>query len=88
MFGVNLDNPDAKDFIEKWIQSAMDGQFEGSRLHDGQSSDPRFMFHRQDQSCASILANQKEFYIYPANYYSSYYQPEQPETVVLTMRGM
>ncbi len=88
MFGVNMDNPDAKSFIEDWLQSARDGQFGGSRLHDNQSHDKRFLFHRQDQSCASILANMRDFYMYSGNHFSSYYQKDQPETVIFTMRGM
>lgn len=30
------------------------GLSRGSRLHDNQSSDPRFLFHRQDQSCLNL----------------------------------
>jgi hypothetical protein len=86
MFGVNLDNPIAKEFIERWIKSAYDGAFKGSRNHDNQSKDKRFMFHRQDQSCASIILNQLEMKITPANIYSSYYSPQQNESIIFTMR--
>lgn len=88
MFGVNLDNPDGKAFIEKWLRSALDGAFYGSRDHDNQSSDPRFLFHRQDQSCASLILNSMGMKITPPNIYSSYYTEKQNESVVLTMRGM
>jgi hypothetical protein len=30
------------------------GLSKGSRLHDNQSADPRFKFHRQDQSCLNL----------------------------------
>ena len=30
------------------------GLSKGSRLHDNQSQDPRFKFHRQDQSCLNL----------------------------------
>ncbi len=55
LFGVNIENPTARAFIEKWIQAAHDGGFQGSRVHGNQSKDPRFKFGRQDQSAASII---------------------------------
>ena len=58
MFGFNLENGRAKLFIERWLKSAKDGVFNGSRLHDNQSEDSRFLFHRQDQSAATIILNQ------------------------------
>jgi hypothetical protein len=42
-------------FYEMFIQAAIDGIFSGSRQHDNQSQDHRFMHHRQDQSAASII---------------------------------
>lgn len=56
LFGVNLDFPLCREFIEKFIQAGKDGAFRGSRLRGKQSKDPRFLFHRQDQSAATILA--------------------------------
>jgi hypothetical protein len=55
IFGVNMDFPAPRRFIETWIQAAKDGAFRGSRHHDGQSSDPRFKFGRQDQAAASLI---------------------------------
>lgn len=55
VFGVNMMSPDGRAFIETWIQAAKDGAFKGSRHHGGQSSDPRFLFCRQDQSAASLI---------------------------------
>jgi hypothetical protein len=55
LFGVDLNFPWAREFLETWIQSARDGAFAGSRFHDGQSGDPRFAFHRQDQSAATLI---------------------------------
>ena len=88
MFGVNLTNPVGMAFMQMWLRSAKDRIFHGSRLHDNQSSDPRFLWHRQDQSAASIILNQLGCYIHPPGLYSSYYEPNLPESVVLTMRGM
>lgn len=58
-FGVSLDFPQAKRFIERFIQAGADKAFHGSRFHAGQSKDPRFAFHRQDQSAATIIAAQE-----------------------------
>lgn len=87
VLGVNLRDDKGKVFMETFIQSARDGIFKGSRLHDNQSIDPRFLFHRQDQSCASLIAgilgmefnNEK---------YAEYYSEKLNESTILTMRGM
>lgn len=55
IFGVNMDFVQPRLFIETWIQAAKDGAFGGSRHHDGQSKDRRFLFCRQDQSAASLI---------------------------------
>ena len=39
---------------DKWKEYMDAGLSKGSRLHDNQSSDKRFLFHRQDQSCLSL----------------------------------
>lgn len=90
MFGVNITNPIGAEFIEQFIQSAKDGVFMGSRFHDNQSSDPRFLWHRQDQSAASIILNQLGCYIHPQNIYSMYHSDDAvvPKTVIFQMRGM
>jgi hypothetical protein len=88
MFGVNITNPIGKEFIEKFLKSAKDKVFHGSRLHDNQSSDPRFLWHRQDQSAASIIANQLKCEVHQPGDLSSYYANSLPESVIFTMRGM
>lgn len=87
-FGVNVGTEIGKRFIEEWIQSAKDGIFSGSRMHDGQSQDPRFKFHRQDQACASIIANKLGMKMYDPNKYSCYYEPNMNPDVIYVMRGM
>ncbi len=86
-FGVNLENPTARQFIETWLQSAKDKIFHGSREHDNQSSDPRFMFHRQDQACASIIANKLKMKLTPFGMLVSYW-PSDLDKVIFTCRGM
>jgi len=88
MFGINTDNPIANEFLTRWIQAAKDGAFAGSRFHDNQSQDPRFLFHRQDQSAASLLAGMLDMRIHAAGQLSSYYDPAAPASVVFLMRGI
>lgn len=88
MFGIHTANETAMQFINKWMQSARDGVFEGSRVHDFQSRDKRFLFHRQDQSAASMIIGEMGLHMYDPGIYSSYYQPLQNDSVVFTMRGM
>lgn len=88
MMGVNITNPVGKEFIERWLQSARDKVFHGSRFHDNQSQDPRFLWHRQDQSAASIILNQLGCKIHEPKEYSMYYEEQVPESVIFQMRGM
>ena len=57
IIGVDITNPKGRKLIELFIQACKDGACDGSRDHDGQSSDPRFKFHRQCQSVLSLAAN-------------------------------
>jgi len=57
VIGIDMENPKGKKLIEKFIKACKDGACDGSREHDGQSNDPRFKFHRQDQSVISLAAN-------------------------------
>lgn len=86
MLGVNLESDIGKEFIQRWIISAQAGIWNGSREHDHQSADPRFLFHRQDQSAASIIANQLGMKY--TNGISHYYTPNPPESVIFLMRGI
>jgi hypothetical protein len=52
--GINFNNDDGKNLYNRWKQLMDAGLSKGSRLHDNQSSDSRFLFHRQDQSCLSL----------------------------------
>lgn len=55
LFGVNLDHDGPRRFAELFVQAGRDMAFHGSRKHDKQSKDGRFLFCRQDQSAASII---------------------------------
>jgi len=88
VFGFNINHPKGKEFITRWLQSAKDGAFAGSREHDNQSQDPRFLFHRQDQSCASIICGLMGIQMHNYGEYASYYTPKMDESIVFAIQGM
>jgi hypothetical protein len=55
--GINIENPDGKNLYRLWKEYMDMGLSIGSRLHDNQSQDERFLFHRNDQSCLSLAAH-------------------------------
>lgn len=89
MFGVNMDNPEGERFISSWIRAAKDGVFSGSREHDGQSEDHRFLFHRQDQSAASVILNLMGLRMHEVGVYSAYYNAAVDQSnLVYLMQGI
>lgn len=52
--GINFENEEGKALYKRWKELMDAGLSKGSRLHDNQSADKRFLFHRQDQSCLSL----------------------------------
>jgi hypothetical protein len=56
LVGINIDNPNGKEFFEHWKQYMEDGMFGGNRAYDiNDSHHPIFKFSRQDQSAASMI---------------------------------
>jgi hypothetical protein len=55
--GVDMRDSEGRQLIELFIKACKEGACDGSRLHDGQSKDPRFKYHRQCQSVISLAAN-------------------------------
>jgi len=56
LVGINIDNPNGKEFFEKWEEYRQAGMFGGNRAHDlNDSKHPKFRFSRQDQSAASMI---------------------------------
>lgn len=91
IFGLNLGNPLAQQFLKRWLQAAKDGIFHGSRLHDNQSKDPRFLFHRQDQACASVILGILGMQLHEPNQYARLDAPDDGnygDGVMFVMRGM
>ena len=87
VFGLHLENPIGRMLAERFIQASLDGIFEGSREHDNQSQDPRFLFHRQDQSVMTMLAGLNGLKIHEPGLIH-YWQKELPEETILTLRGI
>jgi len=54
--GIRIDNPNGLKLYTRWKELMDAGLSRGSRQHDNQSADPRFLFHRQDQSCLALAA--------------------------------
>ena len=57
IIGIDVKHPNGKKLIDTFIQACKDGAAAGSRLHNNQSKDPRFKFHRQEQSVFSLSAH-------------------------------
>lgn len=93
IFGFNTNNPLGNRFIHEFIKAAKDRVFEGSRNHDNQSRDKRFLFHRQDQSAASLIVNKLGLDITQPREYAQYWnsttsQEKVPDSLVFLMRGL
>jgi hypothetical protein len=56
--GINFENPTGRNIYKLWKEYMDMGLSIGSREHDNQSGDPRFKFHRQDQSCFGLACYQ------------------------------
>lgn len=87
LLGVNINNPKGKAFAEEWIEAAKSGLFNGSRNHDGQSQDKRFLHHRQDQSAASLLCNKLGIKLLTLGTFWEYY-PKTKDSTIFLCRGM
>jgi hypothetical protein len=57
IIGIDYNHPNGRKLLDMFITGCKEGACDGSRLHDKQSSDPRFLFHRQCQSVLSMSAN-------------------------------
>ena len=90
MFGVHMGNPKAQEFIKRWITTAKMNMWATDREHGGGSKDPRFMFDRQDQSCASLILHQLGMNMVERNVFSAIAEDNgvYPESVSLVMRGL
>ena len=59
--GLNISNPDGKKVFDTWADYCDRGLFRNSRTYNpSDSTDPRFMFGRQDQSAFSIAVHKNK----------------------------
>lgn len=87
LIGFDLTNENGYNFAIDWIDSCKNGVWSGSRTHDNQSSDPRFLYHRQDQSAASLIISKLGLKMFPLGKFWNYDPTETNETI-FKCRGM
>lgn len=86
---LNLDNPSGKGLYNLWRNYMDIGLSKGSREHDNQSQDKRFLFHRQDQSCLSLamhklgLTSQKDM-----DYIAYFNSEHNKDKVIFYIQGL
>lgn len=90
VFGYKQGSEIGDEFFGELICASWDGIFNGSREHDNQSQDPRFLFHRQDQSAATCIAHKLGMKLHSFGQHVAYDQDgvTPPESVVMLARGM
>ena len=87
--GFDFRHDRTKAFFDLWQKSLADGMFNGSwKREDGDREDLRYSGHRHDQSCASLIAHQLGMGIDETHYLCHLYEPNMPETVMLTFQGI
>lgn len=72
--GLNFENPDARHLYGHWKNYMDQGLSRGGRSHDNGSTDPRFLHHRQDQSCLSLAMYKLKLSIDDPDYVAYYRQ--------------
>jgi hypothetical protein len=60
IFAIDLRFDKPRQVMQEFLESCKLGVFHGSRHHDGQSQDARFLHHRQDQSALSLAFHRAE----------------------------
>jgi hypothetical protein len=85
--GIDLRSPIGADFLSQWIGAAKAGLFSGSRTHSVEdSADPRFLFGRQDQAIASLIAHKFGLPLDALGELTSYWPPSA--TSVVSYKGL
>jgi len=86
--GLNFNNPDARNLFGRWSEHMHAGMFKGSRLHDNQSEDKRFLFHRQDQSAFSLSLHQQQIIMPHYQDIISYYPNKISDEQIFFIKGL
>lgn len=74
--GINFKTDKGQEFFDMWYKAGVDGIFHT----DSGSSDPRFIAHRHDQSCASLACHKLGITIQPGCTYLKYGKPDMDIT--------
>ena len=90
VWGVNLNSDIGKNFALAFIEATKAGIADGSREHDNQSQDPRFKYHRQDQTVASLILNKMGLSLDQNRYvaFKAYLDEYDIDKVIFTNQGM
>ncbi len=86
--GLNFDNVEARNLFGRWSEHMRAGMFKGSRLHDNQSEDKRFLFHRQDQSAFSLSLHQQHIKLPTEQNYIAYYPHKISDEQLFFIKGL
>lgn len=87
--GINFENPTGRELYKLWKEYMDAGLSVGSRLHDNQSQDPRFKFHRQDQTCWSLACYKLDARNERGLDYVAYYGTgNNPQELIFYIRGI
>lgn len=74
--GLNFNNPDARNIYSTWKSYMDQGLSRGQRgTNHEESADPRFLHHRQDQTCLSLAMYTLKLSINEPDYVA-YYRPD------------
>lgn len=90
--GINLDTEIGNSFYQEWIKSLSNGSLDGIKWPKEQerrreSIDKRFLFHRQDQTTASLAANIVGIKMEQEGHFISRLENGISQTAILTLKG-
>ncbi len=89
VFGYDTNNHIGLKFFYEFCKATDAGIADGSRFHDNQSADPRFLFHRQDQSIATCIAHKLGMKLHSFGEHVAYDEKGTPnDSVCILARGM
>lgn len=87
-FGINLHNPDGQKLLERWGLYMDMGLSRGSRSHNNESADPRFLHHRQDQTCLSLAMYTLALSVNEPDYVAYYGGGYDPRKCLFFINGL
>lgn len=86
--GINIENPNGKEFFSRWFNYCDIGAFRGNRSHDENDSKHHlFKFSRQDQSAASMVLHKMGIRNIDAPEWVAYYGTNYSESDLMFFIG-